>query len=1796
MAEQLIARLQNDPGDGAAYEELKDFYRQSGDLASLANLLEGWAGNNTSQWDQASHAYVEAADAVMGSSGDVPRARALYQQALHLNVGHPDAGARLRALLEEHGEPQELAEFLDGYARALEQAGGPPEYIADLYTRLGELWQGDFGQPDTASAFFNRATELRRSAAAPNATPSAAAQPVPDGDPAGLAEQLEAQAQQAAGTEQRIALLTQLASLRVEQQGDLEGGIVALRQALADVPGDIQVMHQLASYLLTRAEGLDEQAAAADHRRVAELFYQIAQGVDDTQAMEYLGSALQANPGHTGAMDMIEQLAPTMGHGDALPGYWVAYVAAAGDGPDADLRRLSLAEAYLAAGQLEDASYCLRPAAERGNERAHELLQSVYGQQATLDTIEEDHEDEEATAAGGRRSLPTARPPARRSDAELARNTERITQLRQRVHELVTARRHDEAADLCREILELDANDPEAFNLLESQYRKKRDHAALRDLLLASTRTPGLSVDARKLRLREAATLSESKLREADAAISAWRGVVTLDPADRDATRSLKRLLKRAQQWDELASVLEREALATTGVDEKVALLREIAVLHRDRRKDLVEAAEAFRQLYALKPGEKGVRDELAELFVKVEAWEDAVPVLREKLDDTAESRQQLRLAHQLAEILQEKLARHDDAYEICERALSIKSSDREAFERMERIDEESGNHSRLLGTLERRALLAPKAERPALFMRMGVIAEEQLGDLDKAADYLGDALDLAPTETDALSRLTAMCERAGRYADLVELLRERTVLEKDANNRVALHRRIARVLSDYLEDDDGAAESWQQVLGVEEDEEGLRFLKDRAVRQDDHAGLAGLLGRLAAKVESTEEQRDFLFDRAVVLHEKLDSSAEAAAALKRIVEELDPDFVPAIEELATVCEATGDQEGLATALERQLALGEGDDRLGLARRLSDLAEHELKQALRAIAALQVWAEEDSRNPEPHRRLRDLLEAEEQWEALVTTLDALSDWEDEFEAREDATIAAALAAFEHLADADGAWKRLLPLVEDRHEQAEEALHQVAKGSGRQAHLAALYVRLAQETEQTELQGIYWRSASEVYEHELGQPDQAFEAALRMLATDLHSPAFLEIVDRLALETSAFPRLAQVYDRLLKLTDDGDAKVELLRRHAALLDEPQPSEALDRVLRACGLAPQDEDLLVRAEKLAQRTKRSEEMLVVYDRRCAKSDDAPDKVRLMIRAARLSDSALHDRTRADGYLKSALGASLESPELAASVEQAAAELDETRPEAGTEQSRRALVQSHAEIAQKVAPEVAAGLMMRGAELLEELGDPRAAFDVLRQGNGLLPAHDELWERLVGAGKALGRLDAVDAHLARLIDDAIDSDTTVALLRRRGELLEGVLDRMRDAAAVYDKILQLRPSDEDAAGKLRASLRESGRFQDLLVAINKQLQRTGEPSERLSLLEEIAQTWERDLRNRWEALDAWRAVLGQDPEHEEALAAVERLEAGRGSVVDADAPEVPSEPPDEDAGADGEQSPEEAAVAAEEGGDEVSAEASSTESEPEATTDDLDAGADTAVDIEAAAGEADQVADASEEGEDRDTDEELGAPAFDDSALTDAVPEAATAGADVGAESLEADAQDWQAQPSPFDEPTASEPAPPPQPAAAAADSEDEEEAEGDLASLDAALASDGGPEELDVFDGIEEVDVGVAVDPPAPRAGRVSSAPPPPPRVSRPGSMPPPLPGARASVPPPPPGSAASGGSMPPPVPGGSAPPPPPQGSRPPGSIPPVPARASRPSMPPPPVPGGGSRPPGSVPPAPPKSRP
>jgi hypothetical protein len=76
------------------------------------------------------------------------------------------------------------------------------------------------------------------------------------------------------------------------------------------------------------------------------------------------------------------------------------------------------------------------------------------------------------------------------------------------------------------------------------------------------------------------------------------------------------------------------------------------------------------------------------------------------------------------------------------------------------------------------------------------------------------------------------------------------------------------------------------------------------------------------------------------------------------------------------------------------------------------------------------------------------------------------------------------------------------------------------------------------------------------------------------------------------------------------------------------------------------------------------------------------------------------------------------------------------------------------------------------------------------------------------------------------------------------------------------------------------LRQCLRAAERFDELLIAIDRELFMLKPEEGKRELLKQAAETWEFGLKNRYEALDAWKKVIAIAPADPDAVAALSRL----------------------------------------------------------------------------------------------------------------------------------------------------------------------------------------------------------------------------------------------------------------------------------------------------------------------------
>jgi tetratricopeptide (TPR) repeat protein len=964
--------------------------------------------------------------------------------------------------------------------------------------------------------------------------------------------------------------------------------------------------------------------------------------------------------------------------------------------------------------------------------------------------------------------------------------------------------------------------DAEALRFMQARAIERKQPKLLADTLQRLAR---LESDPRELRdlLFDQAHLLRTQLEQPKAAITLLQRILSeLDPDFEPALDALVAAAEAAGDPLVLAGALERQLKRETEPHARADLAARLAELYADQARDPAALA----------------------LVLDVWAHDDPDNVVphRRKRELPPAQRTAPRLLHALDEIARlserrdERLDAERAAAELC--ATELQDPD-QAFERSLRL------------------------------ARVGVAWGEDL--LRKFAVQAGK-----------LSELTDYYSETGRYEEVVELLRQRAQREVDDERRAELTLVAARTLADRVGDETAASEAYREVLEIREDGEALSYLRTVAERAGDTPELEKLLGRMVQRTDDVNLRRELQLRRAELLANGLERPHAAVAILKGILEELDPTATQAASALIEVAGRIRDFAALSLGLSAKLSLAHGpSERHSLAMRLADLYGGPLADADRAALALKLACESDPDDLEAQRRLRVHLERQRAFPELVQTLDVLSRIEDTQAGRDAARLAAARVLFEQLDDAQSALVRLSPLIFAADPEAERVAEAVCRAKlGRE--LASVYITRAKQSTDPELVRLSWHRIADIHEHWLDEPAEAFEASLRLLATDATDRKLLDEVDRLSKKTQSFRRLQAVYGKLVREARDDSERIQLLLRLAALLenDARDASGALAQLMAASKLNPEDGTLLMHVERLASELGSNTELAWAKEQKVENASSPAAAIHALLDLARTVDLRLRDREAASAALRRALTLLPGAPELHASIMQLAAELDQARPELGKEDAQRSLVRVHLALAEQAEEPRRTELVLAAFRWVSEtLGDAPGGFDVLRAGSNEPPVSEAVLEALETAASKLHRLDALNAHLARIAERA-QPDQKRELLARRARILEERLRRYDQAAQAYERLLEMDPHDLAAEARHFACLKQAGRHRELLQALERRLQRSTELERRTALMREIARVWEVDLKNRASAAMVWTEVQALLPHDAEAQAAIARL----------------------------------------------------------------------------------------------------------------------------------------------------------------------------------------------------------------------------------------------------------------------------------------------------------------------------
>lgn len=1037
-----------------------------------------------------------------------------------------------------------------------------------------------------------------------------------------------------------------------------------------------------------------------------------------------------------------------------------------------------------------------------------------------------------------------------------------------------------QVAEKCwRQLLDFDLGNEDALAALERIHIEAGDDAALLGILEMRIDLT-LEPDVLRTLYARAGDLAEHKLNRVPAAIEKYEALLKVSEGDAVANAALLRLYPRAGRWQELVAHLLRNATDADRVDVR----RRVAELYEDKLRDVPRAIEQWALVREAAPSDTRALEALTRLYERAGQHESLRGVLESRAALAKEPAARWALSLRVAGVLRKGLRRALDAADLygailgeaktadagedarreLEAMLGVPETRARAAALLEAHYTEQRSWTRLVDLYDRlRVELPTAAERARVLEAVAYVYEHELASPERAFWSYGRALKEHP---------------ASPFAE-GELLRIATEL--------AFQDQLAGLLEDALDTLLGRAvptppPATSPAVVAFDDE------KTNVVSE------AELLD--AAELVEEAEEVEPIFDADLVEGEDATGVAEVLAD-DALVEEEPAASAPAEE---------------AEPLRLSLIV------LPASARVSDEAEPREETALRFSLRLAALNEEVLDRPETAASwYREVRKLDAEHDVALVALDRLATARGDFaELREvlrarvdrakkadvEVSLRLRLGALldEQFSDPQGAIDeyRAALRVDPAERRAFDALESVLRREARPTELAELYRATLALAKDRAIQ----LKLAKLLEEGLDDPEGALVVLREVIAAHPKDEEALTAFERAA-DTAGYDtdaraeELLRVVESLRDLAQDPVRKRERERRAAALLESAlgRAGEAVTRyakVLREDGadeaareslerLARQPDTLAAGTAVLEPYYRDREEwgaLIRLLELRLSAAESDTARAALFAEVARINEDRLKDTAAGLEAYTSALKAEPASATYLDAVDRLACELgrfeelceilDDTAVarelDGGAPAERVAVLRRLAEVAATALEDRERALRAYQDALALE-PDNLVVFRALEE----IYAHLERWRDLAG-----------------LFQSALERDpSNRAYALRLADLLEVILESPEEALTVLRGMLARGPKDTEALRAFegvftRAGFDATERASELIPVLETLRDLSPDPLAGRAYEFRIAGLLEHSLLQPEAATPRYGRVLTEDPKHEGALDALERL----------------------------------------------------------------------------------------------------------------------------------------------------------------------------------------------------------------------------------------------------------------------------------------------------------------------------
>ncbi len=1211
---------------------------------------------------------------------------------------------------------------------------------------------------------------------------------------------------------------------RIFPNAEHEQDVALLLEPIYKIRGDWPKL--IAVYEVGARHAVDPDQKIALYKRIAE-GYEI--GLDDpARAYEALGRALAEDPQNPEIQTAVERLARALRKLDDLAARYGRLVGTVADPErkNALYHKIArLAEVDLGDDQAAASAYLSALDAWPRDLAAANALEQLYLRRADY---------------GNLVTLLMRKAEIVDEVAEKKALYNRAAQLHEEVLEDL-----EQAVAVFQHLLSVDDGDRAALDQLERLYIRLGRWNELKNVYAKKAELATTPAEKKQM-LFVLGQVYDRELDDPERAVETYSSIIDLDPEDYDASQALDRLFVKTGRWYDLLAVLERQTELAPSPGEVVSLRFRIGELWREHLKDLGRAVEAYRQVLAMDPSHDPTIQALEALMTGQEEpvlaasvlepiyesageWDRVIAVYEVMQAHSDESARTVELLSRIAEIEERRLSHQNAAFDVYGRALRIDPSNQDVLAHLERLAAETGHWAKLATLLASEIEKIDEPKRAIdMSLRLARVYEEETGQLDEAIETYSKATAADPDSKQALVALDRLYGRAQRWEDLADVVRKEIRVAPSDEDRVALTFRLAQICELALVDMPKAVEAYKEIL----------------VADPTHAETRAALERMFMGGTMQLDIADVL--------EPLYRQGEEWEKLHQIYEV---------------------QLGRLTDLaERQTLL----------RRLAEIAEHKLVDQ---VAAFGWWAEAVKEDPASSQALDELLRlarATHQWEAYVTTMTDTASPERTPAVRRDVLLRLAASFENDLGDLERAEQALVHVLGEHEKDpaALESLDRIYESQGMYENLAEiLRQRLSTADDGGEIVRLNLR-LGKVYAEALDEVQPAIAAYLAVLEHESRSAEALEALEGLYLRSERWKELYGVYEKMIDIAPNDGGMADCYARMAkiaadALDDRDKAVELWGKVVDIRG---EDATALSGLADLHEMAGEWKELTDVLEKQVAATPEPEARIPIFKRLGRIWGEKLSRERN-----------SLESWQKVLEIDPQ--DVDALRAIAANYRSAGAWE----ELSQALRRLIQVGQLGGSGVDTPELKELFAQLGEL-EGETLMRTQDS-----IDAWREVLELDRADfralAALERLFMQEARWEEAVDILERRAEALANPTERVDvlmqaaslwgdkigdggSAAEVYERVLAIDPSHATASLELEGLYRHRKSWVKLVDLLLARTEFAADAAGRITLLVQVAETYEQQLDDRDSAFVTLQAAFREDYSNDHVAKELERL----------------------------------------------------------------------------------------------------------------------------------------------------------------------------------------------------------------------------------------------------------------------------------------------------------------------------